>query len=131
MSNLQPIELEDGTIIYIQAQTNPASQPTVTPESTEKLDFLIDAPAEDQDRIFGLENIRLNPKEQSEALKNTVQAYTKHIVKSFKELAIAEVTEVNLEFGINISAEGGVPYIANGTAGCNMNISVKCEFPKS
>ncbi|AFY38124.1 hypothetical protein Lepto7376_1796 [[Leptolyngbya] sp. PCC 7376] len=127
MSNLQRIELDDGTLIYIHAQPNPVI-PAQAPTKDDKLDFLTEAPPENQDRIFGLE--RLDPKQQSEALKNTIQGYTKHVVQSFKELALAEVTEITLEFGVNIGAESGIPYIANGTAECNMNISVKCEFNK-
>lgn len=125
MLNLHPIELDDGTTIYIQAQTN-----SVVPDEAtaidHKLDFLVEAPPEDRDRIFGLE--KLNPQQQSEALKNTIQGYTKHIVQSFKELALAEVKEIALEFGVNIGAESGIPYIANGKAECNLKISVKCEF---
>lgn len=44
--------------------------------------------------------------------------------------AIAEVSEVTLKFGVNISSEAGIPYIANAKGGCNMEITVKCEFPK-
>ena len=133
MSNLQRIELDDGTPIYIQAQPNQAApvaeySSNAAKETDDRLDFLTEAPPENQDRIFGLE--KLDPKQQSEALKNTIQGYTKHVVKSFKELALAEVTEITLEFGVNIGAESGIPYIANGKAECNMNISVKCEFNK-
>ena len=127
MSNLQRIELDDGTPIYIQAQLNQPT-PEKTPVTGDKLDFLTEAPPENQDRIFGLE--RLDPKQQSEALKSTIQGYTKHVVKSFKEMALAEVTEITLEFGVNIGAEAGIPYIANGSTDCNIKISVKCEFNK-
>ena len=45
-------------------------------------------------------------------------------------MAIAEVSEVTLKFGVNISSEAGIPYIANAKGVCNMEITVKCEFPK-
>lgn len=124
MANLQPLELEDGTVIYIQAQDN-----IVAPPATDKtLDFLTETPAENVDRDLHSVIKRLTGKEQGQALKNTVQAYTKHVVQSFKELALAEVTEINLEFGVNIGADAGIPYIAKGSTDCNITISVKCEF---
>jgi hypothetical protein len=45
-------------------------------------------------------------------------------------LAIAEVSEVELKFGVSVDVRTGVPYIADGKAGCNLNITVKCVFPK-
>jgi len=47
-----------------------------------------------------------------------------------KNVEIAEVSEVTLKFGVNISSEAGIPYIANAKGGCTMEIAVKCEFPK-
>ena len=138
MPQLKPIELEDGTIIYIQASENintPTSetkQPTQSPEkitdTSDKLDFITETP-EDADRIFGLE--RLNIKQQGEQLQKTVQSYSKHIIKSFKDLALAEVTEVTLEFGVNIGGMTGIPYIVTGNTDCNVKITVKCEFSKT
>jgi hypothetical protein len=128
MANLQPMTLDDGTVIYIQAQENIAVP--LVPTTDDKLDFMIDTPTENVDRDFHGTLKRLSSKEQGQALKNTVQAYTKQVIQSFRELALAEVTEVNLEFGINIGAGAGIPYIASGSTDCNIKISVKCEFPK-
>jgi hypothetical protein len=139
MPQLTPIELEDGTIIYIQASENistPTSatkQPTQPAEKTtdtsDKLDFITETP-EDADRIFGLE--KLNLKQQGEQLQKTVQSYSKHIIKSFKDLALSEVElkEVTLEFGVNVGGMTGIPYIVTGNTDCNIKITVKCEFPK-
>lgn len=126
MTNLQPITLDDGTTIYIQTQENI----TVPPIPDDKLDFLTETPTEDADRDLPEAFKRLTGKDQTQALKKTIQGYTKQVIQSFRELALAEVTEVNLEFGVNIGAESGIPYIANGKAECSMNISVKCEFNK-
>ncbi|BAU43055.1 hypothetical protein O77CONTIG1_02877 [Leptolyngbya sp. O-77] len=43
---------------------------------------------------------------------------------------MADVKKVTLEFGVNVSGVGGVPYIATGTAGCNIKIVVECAFPE-
>lgn len=131
MPQLKPIELEDGTIIYIQAEenlpTSPSEAKTVTQSSDNKLDFITDTP-EDAQRIFGLE--KLNIKQQGEQLQKTIQSYSKHIIQSFKDLALSEVTEVILEFGVNVGGMTGIPYIATGNTDCNVKITVKCEFPK-
>jgi hypothetical protein len=33
-------------------------------------------------------------------------------------------------FGIEVGGEAGIPYITKGTAKSNLNIPVKCSFPK-
>ena len=134
MTNLKPIQLEDGEIIYIQAEENTANLPTFETSNQEiekdknspkELDFLTDIP-DNEDRVFGLE--KLNMKQQGEQLQNTIKSYSKHIIKSFKDLALAEVTEVTLEFGVNIGGMAGIPYIATGNTDCNIKVTVKCEF---
>ncbi|MCY7320576.1 MAG: hypothetical protein LH660_01935, partial [Phormidesmis sp. CAN_BIN36] len=65
-----------------------------------------------------------------QAIEHTIRAYTTYTLNAFKNVAIAEVSEVTLKFGINVSSEAGIPYIANAKGGCNMEITVKCEFPK-
>ena len=137
MPQLTPIKLEDGTIIYIEASENvspPKSETKPSTQSSEKttdtsgeLDFIIDTP-EDAERIFGLE--KLNIKEQGKQLQKTVQSYSKHIIQSFKDLALSEVREVTLEFGVNVGGMTGIPYIVTGNTDCNLKITVKCEFPK-
>ncbi|NER22893.1 MAG: hypothetical protein F6J96_19785 [Symploca sp. SIO1C2] len=134
MPQLTPIELEDGTVIYIQASENVSipSPEAVTPsnqeeKSTDKLDFLTKAPQETADRDF-------NPQKQVaksfQGIEKTVRAYTISLINSFKNLAAAEISEVTLEFGVNMGAMTGIPYIATGNTDCNVKIKVKCIFPK-
>jgi hypothetical protein len=104
--NLIPVELEDGVVIHIQAEDS------------------------------GIPTRNLSPTKQSvkrsfEAIKTLVYGYTVHTIGAFKNLGSGNVTEVKLDFGIGISAQTGVPYIASGTTNCNVKISVKCEFPSS
>ncbi|OUC14679.1 MAG: hypothetical protein B0A82_10105 [Alkalinema sp. CACIAM 70d] len=61
----------------------------------------------------------------------TIQGYTQYAIGAFKNLAIADVEEVNLKFNIKISAEGGIPVIASGKTESDFSIEVKCKFPKS
>ena len=65
-----------------------------------------------------------------QAIEGTVRAYTSYTLRAFKNLAIAEVSEVELKFGVSVDVRTGVPYVADGKAGCNLNITVKCVFPK-
>ncbi|OBQ31610.1 MAG: hypothetical protein AN485_23605, partial [Anabaena sp. MDT14b] len=86
MSQLTPIQLEDGTIIYIEASENIAVS-IPQPPKNENLDFIIPTP-EQADRGFALEklNEKLNIKEQGDKLQKTIQSYSKHIIQSFKDL---------------------------------------------
>jgi len=123
MGQLTPITLEDGTTIYIEAieNTSPASD-VVIPKS----------PIETNNPKRG--GIFPDPQNQLpqtfQAIEGTIRAYTTYTLRAFKNVAIAEVSEVTLKFGVNISSEAGIPYIANAKGGCNMEITVKCEFPK-
>ncbi|MBN8564337.1 MAG: hypothetical protein J0L70_27770 [Leptolyngbya sp. UWPOB_LEPTO1] len=121
MAKLTPITLEDGTLIYIEATDNTASGVLVPDKpvgNTEpKRGLFTDEPQKAITQNF-------------QAIEHTIRAYTLHTLNAFKSVAIAEVSEVTLKFGISISSEAGVPYIANAKGGCNLEISVKCQFPK-
>ncbi|MBD2033865.1 hypothetical protein H6F76_02200 [Leptolyngbya sp. FACHB-321] len=123
MGQLTPITLADGTTIYIEATDD-----TATPRG----DVVRGAPYDDN-APRGPVIIGEPPKQIAqtfEAIEHTVRAYTTYTLNAFKQVAIAEVSEVTLKFGVNISSEAGIPYIANAKGGCNMEITVKCEFPK-
>ncbi len=61
---------------------------------------------------------------------NTIQGYTQYAIGAFRNLAVAEVEEINLKFNIKISAEGGIPMLASGKTESDFSIEVKCKFPK-
>ena len=133
MLQLTPLQLEDGTIIYIQASENVNVPDSTTgtlnnqqEEITEKLDFLTETPQESTDRDF---NPQKRVTQSFQVIEKTVRAYTTHLLNSFKNLAIAEVSEVTLEFGVNVGGMTGIPYIATGNTNCNVKITVKCVFP--
>jgi hypothetical protein len=44
-------------------------------------------------------------------------------------VAIANIEEVTLEFGVEVGGEAGVPDVTKGTAKSNLKITVKCSFP--
>ena len=112
MAQLAPIQLEDGTIIYIEAEesitppTVPDGELTRTPKG----------PGEQAIRNF-------------QAMQGTIRTYTAHTLNAFKNMATANVDKVTLEFGIKVAGEGGVPYVTKGSAECNLKITVECSFP--
>lgn len=61
--------------------------------------------------------------------QNMIRGYTLYALNAFKDLQGANVEEVNLKFGLKVSAKTGIPYITEGSADCNLEISVKCSLP--
>lgn len=50
-------------------------------------------------------------------------------VSAFRNFGAADVQEVNLKFGVKLGGKAGIPYITEGSAESNLEISVKCTFP--
>ena len=138
MSQLVPIQLEDGTEIYIEATedvTAPApdhhnDQPALAEEETRELtraDIGRNAKG-----IWGNPNQAADPREQVaqsfRAIETTIRTYTTYTLNAFKELAVANVDNVTLEFGIKVGGEAGIPYVTKGTAESNLKITVQCSF---
>lgn len=123
MGQLTPVTLEDGTILYIEATDRTASAPAApsnpvrsTIDDNPKRGLFIEEPQKQIVQSF-------------QAIETTIRAYTTYTLSAFRNLAIAEVSEVTLKFGVNVDVQTGLPYIANGKAGCNTEITVKCVFP--
>jgi hypothetical protein len=123
MTQLIPIRLDDDTIIYLEATENVQSPSLETAEAEEKpvSGRGSSLPSTSGQRI--LQNFQ--------AIESTIRAYTQYTLRAFRDLAIANVDEVSLQFGIEIGGEAGIPYITRGQAKSNLNITVKCSFPKS
>lgn len=102
MTQLAPLTLNDGTVIYI--------------ETTDDVDPVVNPAA-------GTGEITRTEKGMSEqvnknfyAMQATIRAYTTYTLDAFKQLAGANVNKVTLEFGIKMAGEAGVPYVTKGTA---------------
>jgi hypothetical protein len=121
MSKLQAIQIDADTIIYIEAAEDLAVPNVGTGE------------IEGEVRRGGQKGGAFNPADQIaqsfKAIESTIKIYTKYTLNAFRDASLAEVKKVSLEFGVNVSGMGGVPYIATGTAGCNIKITVECAFP--
>ena len=121
MSKLQAIQIDADTIIYIEAAEDLAVPAVSTGE------------IEGEVRRGGQKGGMIDPAVQMaqsfKAIESTIKTYTKYTLNAFRDASLAEVKKVSLEFGVNVSGMGGVPYIATGTAGCTIKVTVECAFP--
>jgi hypothetical protein len=117
MRRLQPIQIDENTIIYLEA-TDTAEPPSVVvePEATTRTSKGLSPTA------------RVQIAESFQMIENTIKTYTRYTLNAFRDSALAEVKAVKLEFGVNVSGMGGIPYIASGTAECNIKVTVECAF---
>lgn len=128
MTQLAPITLEDGTVIYMEATEDLAAPPAPLPFSNE-------AEPEGETRTEkGLGDImRRNVSRVSDnfqAVQGTIRTYTRNTLNAFKDITDVNVDKVTLEFGVKVAGEAGVPYVTQGTAECNLKITVECSYPK-
>ncbi|GCA96001.1 CU044_2847 family protein [Microcystis aeruginosa] len=118
MTRLTPIQIDENTLIYIES-TDDLEIPTETLK-TEGRVAKVATNVPDKQQI--LQNFQ--------TIEDTIRTYTTYTLNAFRNLAIANIEEVTLQFGVEIGGEVGIPYITKGTAKSNLNITVKCTFPK-
>jgi len=121
MTELAPIQLEDGTIIYIEA-TAGVNAPVVDAGADTG-----ERPLVSKGAVRGLQKRTL---QSFQAVEGTIRAYTHYALGAFKQVAIANIDKVTLEFGIKVGGEAGIPYVTKGTAESNLKITVECSFPE-
>lgn len=124
MTKVIPIKLDDNTVIYIEA-TEDVNVPVVNAAvlDEEEEEALVD-------KGMSPEQVRQKMMQNFLSIQNTIRTYTVYTLNAFKQIPIAEVNKVTLEFGIEMGGEAGVPYVTKGTAKSNMKITVECSFPK-
>ncbi len=144
MAKLVPIQLEDGTEIYIEATDDVAVPPTVDVDSDDD---------EEEDEVRrgqkgwggggGSRGMVGFPggggdsggaaaiaAQSFKAIEGTIRTYTTHTLSAFKDMSQGNVDKVTLQFGIRVGGEAGVPYVTKGTAESNLSITVECSFDK-
>ena len=62
--------------------------------------------------------------------RRMIRGYASYALGAFRDFGAAEVQEVNLTFGLKLGGSMGIPYITQGKAESNLEISVRCTFPK-
>lgn len=128
MIQLIPIQIDDNTIIYmeptpeVEIPTTPrSSQPSTMQEMTRDDLDLGDKGAVDEAAKRAIEGFT--------KMEATIKNYTQRTLNAFREIGSANIDKVQLEFGINLGGEAGVPYVTKGTAECSLKIMVECSFP--
>ncbi|MEO0489627.1 MAG: CU044_2847 family protein [Cyanobacteria bacterium J06635_15] len=124
MTQLAPITLEDGTVIYMEATEDlTAPTPLLAPDEAEP---------EGQTRTEkGLgDRMRKSVNDNFRAVQGTIRTYTRNTLNAFKDISDVNVDKVTLEFGVKVAGEAGVPYVTQGTAECNLKITVECSYPR-
>lgn len=135
MTQITPITLEDGTVIYMQvsdiANVNSTSVAVVT---SEKELTRGDLGRSDKGlrEMLGGDQGNL-PQEQIinhfQAIEGTIRAYTNATLNAFRKAAnAANIDKVILEFGIGISVKAGIPYVTEGSAQSSLKVTVECSF---
>ena len=137
MAQLVPIQLEDGTEIYIEATNDVDVAPTVEEPEEEvrrgqkgwggngSRGFTV--PGGDTPNGNG-SNAAAIAAQSFKAIEGTIRTYTSHTLSAFKNMADGNVDKVTLQFGIRVGGEAGVPYVTKGTAESNLSITVECSF---
>ena len=112
MSELERFAFEEGEEVY---------ELTIDEAATSQEDSPFD---EERD----VRSDAINRMQQARVL---IRNYATYAVTAFKDFGAAEVEEITLKFGIKMGGKAGIPYITEGSAESNLEIEVKCKFPKS
>ncbi len=147
MSQLVPIQLEDGSEIYIEAEESTAISPKFEAESN-SVDLDEEEVRSGEKRFpgfggsRGFDNLPGGISDDTQrtaaaiatqsfrAIEGTIRTYTSQTLKSFKNMGNSDIHKVTLQFGIQVGGEAGVPYVTKGTAESNLSITVECVFDK-
>lgn len=126
MKKLTPIELEDGTVIYMEVQedieiVNDQPQGEVTRGDLGKGEKGRGMPARSPH-----EQIR----QSFAAIEGTIRTYTSHTLNAFRKIGSGNIDKVTLEFGVKVGGKAGIPYVTEGCADSHLKIVVECSFPK-
>lgn len=73
---------------------------------------------------------RIEISAQMDRAQQLIRDYTDYVLNSFKDFGAAEVEEISLSFGLKLGGNAGIPYITQGTAESNLEVSVKCKLPR-
>jgi len=63
--------------------------------------------------------------------RDMIRGYTLYALNAFRNFEGGKIQEVNLKFGLKLGGKAGIPYITEGCAESNLEISVTCAFPDS
>lgn len=131
MKKLTPIELEDGTVIYmeVQEEIEIVSEEAKAAEDTGEVtrgDLGLAEKGRGIPNISPQEQIRQN----FTAIEGTIRTYTSHTLNAFRKIGSGNINKVTLEFGIKVEGKAGIPYVTEGSADSHLKIVIECSFPE-
>ena len=132
MKKLQPVQIDDNTIIYVEAADDiDISDLNLAPEEPEEPEEAVRG-GQKSPQLGTRRPDQPSQPTPIQTLGTTIRSYTSYtlnaIKDSFYDVATANVSKVTMEFGVNVDVKAGIPYIANGTAACNVKVTVECTF---
>ncbi len=130
MAQLAPMQLNDGTIIYIEASADSVLADTPAASAAPEVTRGDGGGAAKGWTSSHQVAPRLAATQRMDVMEGTIRAYTQHTLSAFQQVANANIDKVTLEFGVKISGEAGIPYITKGSAESNLKITVECSFPE-
>jgi Trypsin-co-occurring domain 1 len=129
MTQLAPIELEDGTIIYMEVQEEVEIAPRESTQTETEGELTRDDLGRGGKGIGG-SNSQNQIVQNFQAIEGTIRAYTNYTLNAFKNIANANINKVTLEFGIKVGGKAGIPYVTEDCAESHLKITVECSFPE-
>jgi len=120
MAQLTPIQLEDGTTIYVEATEGLEIPEVKTPEGNNEEKSLMEKGMNYPEKLI----------QHAQTIESTIRAYTIIALNAFKKEKIPNVEKVTLEFGIELGGEAGIPYVTKGTVKSNLKVTVQCSLPQ-
>lgn len=116
MADVQGFRFQEGGEtyeIYIESKSTPNQQPLIAGDDDDPGGMGI------TDDVMG----------RMQKARTMIRGYTLYALSAFRDLGGTEVEEVSLKFGLKIGGKTGIPYITEGSADCNLEVSVKCKLP--
>ncbi len=130
MKKLTPIELEDGTVIYMEVQDDIeiVAEEVKQEEGTREL-TRGDIGGQEKGRGIPIPSPQEQIRQNFAAIEGTIKNYTNHTLNAFRKIGSRNIDKVTLEFGIKVGGRAGIPYVTEGSADCHLKIVVQCCFP--
>ena len=143
MAQLVPIQLEDGTEIYIEAsgetealtETQSSSQHNGLDDEEETVRGGQKGWGGGGNRGFSnlpggssSNGASAAAAQSFKAIEGTIRTYTNQTLNAFRNMADGNIEKVTLQFGIRVGGEAGIPYVTKGVAESNLSITVECSF---
>ena len=126
-------EDEDGKTytIYVQSKDADPVNPDKLP-SDPRRDGTLSA---DEDGRIGQRGISPSDalaaqRKISQQAIRTMRGFAAFAVSSFRNVASANVSEINLKFGLKFGGKIGIPFVTEGSAESNLEVQVKFTFPE-